>query len=115
MNLDEYGIKKLTYKTYLQGSVNRILEYKSENPIFISVTDKYGYDVIKIYDIENDAFLKDNNIDYIVGNGKIIPTGIINKNGSRNSIRFFLVNDNKCVDDTIANLEYAIELSMKNK
>lgn len=30
-------------------------------------------------------------------------------------IRFFLVNDTKCVDAIIANLEYAIELSMKNK
>lgn len=115
MNLNEYGIKKLTYKTYLQGSVNRIIEYKSENPIFISVTDKHGYDVIKIYDIENEEFLKGNRIDYIVDNGKILPTGIINKNGSENSIRFFLVNDNKCVDDIIDNLEYAIRLGMNNK
>ncbi|KJU72383.1 hypothetical protein [Clostridium baratii] len=95
MDLNKYGIKKTTYKTYFQGSVNKIIEYRSETPIFISVTDNYGYNVIKIYDIENEEFLKENNIEYIKDDKKIIPTGLINKNGSSKNIKFFLVNDNK--------------------
>lgn len=110
MKLDQYGIKKLQYKMNLDDSINKIIEYKSQDDIFITVktNSKNRYDVIRITDIINKSYLDDNRIEYIEKDNKVIPVGIVNDKECKNSIKFYIVNNGISVENIIEVIEEAI-------
>lgn len=108
MELKNYGIVKLEYKRNLEGSINRIIEYKSEDKIFINAA------IIKINDIIDKKFLEGMDIQFIQQEDNVIvPIGIINKDSevAKDTIRFYVINDSKNIDSIIQRIELAI---MKN-
>ena len=110
MNLKDHGIIKVQYKRNLEGSINRIIEYRSNKDIFI---DK---GLIKIDDIIDKKYLKMMDIGFSEENNKIIPIGIINTscNSCKNNIKFYLINNNVNIDDIIDSIEFAIMKSILN-
>lgn len=96
---------KLEYKRNLNGSINKVIEYKCDQRIFKK------FDLIKINDIVDKVFLIENNITYIEQEHCTIPIGIIGD--SSNYIRFYVVNDNKPVDKIISFIEKSIEIEKK--
>lgn len=110
MNLKDHGIIKIQYKRNLEGSINKIIEYKSNEEIFINKG------IIKIDDIVDREYLKMMNIEFIEENNKIIPLGIIKTscNSCKNNIKFYLINNNVNIDDIIDSIEFAIMKSILN-
>ncbi|MBM7836347.1 hypothetical protein [Clostridium sardiniense] len=68
---------------------------------FINAASNTPYNVINISNMIDKSYLSGRNIEYIVDNNEIRPIGIIN--GNSNYMRFYIVNDDEVLVDSIIN------------
>lgn len=114
MDLKSYGISKLEYKRSLGGSINRIIEYKSKDDIFINLKSDNEYGIVRITDIVDENYLSINDIEYLVDDNKILSVGIISSTGVCNSIRFYIVNKKLDIEDIVSSIECAICMKLNS-
>lgn len=114
MDLKSYGISKLEYKRSLGGSINKIIEYKAKDNIFINLESDNEYGTVKITDIVDENYLSINDIEYLVDENRTLPIGIISSTEACNSIKFYTINKNLDIEDVVFSIEYAICMKLNS-